>query len=112
MKTCSVRLHLDPAYEALRSFVRQLPETFDRRGETLFAGRNTIRAFDVGGVRIAVKRFKRPGPFQAFVIPGYGRARPAGPMSTPCGCVRRASTRPRRWPGANAAAGERSRRAT
>lgn len=72
MKTCSVRLHLDPAYEPLRSFVRQLPETFDRRGETLFAGRNTIRAFDIGGLRVAVKRFKRPGPFQAFV---YSRIR-------------------------------------
>lgn len=67
MKTCSVRLHLDPAYEPLRSFVRQLPETFDRRGETLFTGRNTVKAFDIDGLRVAVKRFKRPDPFHAFV---------------------------------------------
>lgn len=62
-----MRIHLDPARENLRPFVERLPRTFPDGGELLFAGRNTVRAFEAQGLRIVVKRFKRPDPLRAFV---------------------------------------------
>lgn len=67
-----MKLRLHPAYQSLRPFVESLPDAFDAGGETLHEGRNTIRAFTVGGERLVVKRFKRPGPVRS-VIYGFLR---------------------------------------
>lgn len=67
-----MKLHIHPAYEHCRPFAERLPETFRGPGETLHEGRNTIRAFDVHGERLVVKRFKRPGPVRGIV---YGTFR-------------------------------------
>ena len=53
--------------EYLRQFVRQLPELFPASGEVLHDGRNQIRAFDIGGERLVVKRYKRPSAFNAVM---------------------------------------------
>ena len=44
-----MRIHVNPASERLRSFTELLPEQFGTGGEVLHTGRNTIKAFDVGG---------------------------------------------------------------
>ncbi len=60
-------------YEILRPFIEKLPEIFDGLdGTTIHDGRNTIRLFMAEGIRIAVKRFKRPDPLRGFF---YGRLR-------------------------------------
>lgn len=67
-----MKIHIHPAYEHCRSFAQRLPETFAGPGKTLHRGRNTVRAFDVHGERLVVKRFKRPGLVQGIV---YGLLR-------------------------------------
>lgn len=70
-----MRIHVNPASERLRSFTELLPEQFGAGGEVLHTGRNTIKAFDVGGERIVVKRFRRPNLFQAFIYTFFRRSK-------------------------------------
>ena len=71
-----MRIHVNPASDRLRSFAEHLPELFENGGEVLHTGRNTIKAFDVGGgCRVAVKRFRRPNLFQAFVYTFFRRSK-------------------------------------
>lgn len=64
----SLRYLLHPAVEqndALRRFVRSLPETFEREGKEMFRGRNVVKLFSLPGGpdglrQLCVKRYKRP----------------------------------------------------
>jgi len=62
-----MKITVNPGMEYLRQFVRQLPELFPASGEVLHDGRNQIRAFDIGGERLVVKRYKRPSAFNAVM---------------------------------------------
>ena len=70
-----MRIHVNPASERLRSFTEHLPELFGTGGEVLHTGRNTIKAFEVGDIRVAVKRFRRPNLFQAFIYTFFRRSK-------------------------------------
>ena len=56
----STKTVLNPAYQELASFVRQLPETFARQGEVIYDGRNEIRVIQHAGLSINVKEFGIP----------------------------------------------------
>ena len=63
-----MKLHIAPSYEHLRPQLERLPELFAAEaGEVLHAGRNTIRAIETEGLRLAAKRFKRPNAFNSLV---------------------------------------------
>ena len=62
-----MHIHVNTASEHLRDFAERLPELFDREGEVLHAGRNTIKAFEAEGERLVVKRFKRPNLLRAVI---------------------------------------------
>lgn len=50
---------------ALRAFVERLPEAFAHgEGDLIFNGRNVIRRFEVEGVALVVKHYRRPNIFQ------------------------------------------------
>ena len=53
-----MKFEINPRFERFRSFIAELPDHFDR-GELIFQGRNTIRAFEVEGEKITVKRFRK-----------------------------------------------------
>lgn len=53
-------LHINPAYEHLRAFVESVPKRFEEEGETIYTGRNLIKVFESGGIRINVKRYHTP----------------------------------------------------
>ncbi len=55
-----VKITLNPAYQGLRSFVEELPERFEREGETIYNARNQIRLIEHNGLKINVKRFHCP----------------------------------------------------
>lgn len=69
-----MRIHIDinPQFQYLEEFVRNLPDTFDTQGTTLFGGRNTIKQIQVGELQINVKSFKTPNIINRFV---YGNFR-------------------------------------
>ena len=64
---------IHPDMERFRPFIETLPTHFnDPQAETLFAGRNTVRAFTIEGERIVVKRFRAPSGINRLL---YGRLR-------------------------------------
>jgi len=71
-----MKLHITPACERLRTELERLPELFAAEaGERLHAGRNTIRALDIGGQRLAVKRFKQPNRFNTIIYSFFRKSK-------------------------------------
>lgn len=70
-----MHIHVSTASEHLRDFTERLPELFDREGEVLHAGRNTIKAFEAEGERLVVKRFKRPNLLRAVIYTFFRRSK-------------------------------------
>ena len=100
-----MRIHVNPASDRLRSFAEHLPELFENGGEVLHTGRNTIKAFDVGGgYRVAVKRFRRPNLFQAFVYTFFRRSKARRSYEHAVRLRALGIARPNRSRGANTAA--------
>ena len=57
-----MKITINPAIRHVQPFIERLPEVFPVSGEVLHEGRNQIRAFDIGGESLVVKRYKRPHP--------------------------------------------------
>lgn len=57
---------IHPRYQHLQAFISRLPEVFLSEGEYLHDGRNKIKIFDVGGLRVNVKRYRIPLVFNRF----------------------------------------------
>lgn len=55
-----MKIILNPKYEALRDYLMHLEEHFEREGHDIHADRNTIKALQVNGLTICVKRFAPP----------------------------------------------------
>ncbi|WP_290541316.1 lipopolysaccharide kinase InaA family protein [Alistipes sp.] len=70
-----MHIHVNTSSEHLRDFTEHLPKLFDREGELLHAGRNTIKAFAVKGERLVVKRFKRPNLLRAIIYTFFRRSK-------------------------------------
>lgn len=70
-----MRIHVNSATEHLRNFAERLPELFGEDGEVLHTGRNTIKAFEVGGEQLAVKRFQRPNLIRAVIYTFFRRSK-------------------------------------
>lgn len=70
-----MKIHLNPNLKQFRNFAERLPETFDLEGETLHDGRNRIKAFDVGGDRLVVKRYKRPNAFNTLIYSFFRKSK-------------------------------------
>lgn len=51
---------INPEYSQLEGFITNLPATFSHAGETVYSGRNIIKLFDIQGLTINVKSFKKP----------------------------------------------------
>ncbi len=51
---------INPGYKHLRSFVEQISEIFPQGKEIIYKGRNEIKVFELDGLKIAVKSFKKP----------------------------------------------------
>jgi len=50
----------NPTYQHLSDFIQSLPASFDSTGELVYDERNQVRLFMVDGMKLVVKRFKRP----------------------------------------------------
>lgn len=62
-----MKIVLNPEYIHLSRFVEELPAVFPTQGEIIYSGRNTIKVYNIGGVSVSVKSFKRPIPINRFV---------------------------------------------
>ncbi|MGE0088594.1 MAG: lipopolysaccharide kinase InaA family protein [Bacteroidales bacterium] len=50
---------INPDFSSFSSFVLQIPDCFSSMGVVIYSDRNEVRVVDVGGVKLAVKSFKR-----------------------------------------------------
>ena len=51
---------IHPQYEYLTDFIHRLPAFFEKEGTTIYDGRNRIKVFQVDGLLLNVKRFRKP----------------------------------------------------
>lgn len=51
---------INPTYHHLSDFIATLPTVFETEGEVVYDARNQVRLFTVDGMKLAVKRFKKP----------------------------------------------------
>lgn len=62
-----MKIIINPRYEHLRGFIEELPERFAREGRMIHDGRNKIKVFNVAGLEVNVKRYRRPIPINRFI---------------------------------------------
>lgn len=55
-----IKLVINEDYGALTDFIEGLPMSFLRSGEVVYSGRNLIKTFEIDGLKLNVKSFKKP----------------------------------------------------
>ena len=55
---------VNPAYQSLEGFIKTLPDVFESSGVMIHNKRNVVKMYEVGGMRLIVKRYKVPLSFQ------------------------------------------------
>lgn len=66
---------INPDFTADKDFIVNLPKRFNGEGETLYVGRNVVKAFCLNGVTLVVKRFKRPNIVQAVAYTFFKKSK-------------------------------------
>jgi serine/threonine protein kinase len=56
----TVETVLNPRLQVFDSFVRSIPDMFDKEGRTIYKQRNEIKVFEAAGIAVNVKRYKKP----------------------------------------------------
>lgn len=69
-----MKIVINQRYEFLRPFIEALPEVFDTMGGIIYKGRNILKRYDVDGLSLVVKSFKKPHLINRFV---YTSIRPS-----------------------------------
>jgi hypothetical protein len=62
-----MKMVVNPSFDYLTSFVKSVPDFFEREGKTIYKGRNQIKVFDTGNEKIVVKSFKIPAFFNRII---------------------------------------------
>ncbi len=55
-----IKVVINEDYGGLRKFIERLPLAFLQSGEVVYSGRNLIKTFDIDGLKLNVKSFKKP----------------------------------------------------
>lgn len=55
-----IKVVINDKYKKLENFIKALPSQFMKEGEVLYSDRNIIKLFNVDGLRLNVKSFKKP----------------------------------------------------
>ncbi len=51
---------INPLYSELKDFITGIPSFFEKKGKSIYKGRNEIKTFEINGLEIAAKSFKKP----------------------------------------------------
>lgn len=62
-----MKIIVNPSFNYLASFVKSIPDFFDKEGETVYNERNQLKVFDAGNEKIVVKSFKVPFFFNRII---------------------------------------------
>jgi tRNA A-37 threonylcarbamoyl transferase component Bud32 len=55
-----MKVVINPKYKFLDSFIRNIPTVFEKEGELIYEARNKLKSYDIQGVKIIVKSYKKP----------------------------------------------------
>jgi len=55
-----MKIVINPKYTALNSFITKIPALFEQEGELVYTARNQLKAYNVEGIDVIVKRYKIP----------------------------------------------------
>ncbi len=70
-----MRMIIHPKYCTACAFISQIPAIFDTCGETLHAGRNTIKRFTYNSSEWIVKRYKKPNLIQRIAYTFFKKSK-------------------------------------
>lgn len=62
-----MKVHVNSRYSNISEFINSVPKIFSNEGKTVYKSRNTIKLFEVNGITINIKSFKRPNIINRFV---------------------------------------------
>lgn len=62
------KIAINPQYESFSTFIKSIPDIYDKEGEILYDGRNKVRKFLKNNVFFVVKRYKNPLFFNDLII--------------------------------------------
>jgi tRNA A-37 threonylcarbamoyl transferase component Bud32 len=51
---------INPDFQSLADFIKRLPQSFDKEGQSIYKSRNELKIFDVNGVILNVKSYRKP----------------------------------------------------
>lgn len=51
---------INPTFQSFQSFVESVPQSFGYEGRTIYKGRNEIKVFQVNGIEVNVKKYRKP----------------------------------------------------
>jgi serine/threonine protein kinase len=55
-----MKIVINTQYKFLEDFIRNIPEIFEKEGELVYQARNKLKVYDVNGLKVIVKSYKRP----------------------------------------------------
>ena len=55
-----MKITISPQYKHLQSFIKSIPDIFGSTGDIVQDRRNTIKAIDADGLKVNIKRYRRP----------------------------------------------------
>jgi len=58
---------INPDFKQLEGFLKRLPDCFEREGQTIYKARNEIRIFEVEGLVLNVKSYRKPILLNRFI---------------------------------------------
>ena len=62
-----MKVYIDSKYGYISDFIYSIPEIFPKEGKVIYDSRNTIKTFDINGLVINIKSFKKPNIVNRFV---------------------------------------------
>lgn len=69
-----IKIVINPKYQELEDFIEELPISFLQSGEVIYSARNILKTFEVKGLKLNAKSFKKPIWVNQFI---YATFRPS-----------------------------------
>lgn len=69
-----MKIIINPKYQRLHEFIESVPQCFQNSGTSIYEGRNQLKEYDVKGIKLVVKSYKKPILINRFI---YSYIRPS-----------------------------------
>lgn len=70
-----MKVVIHPDFNHVADFIKRLPQQFERDGELLYEGRNTVKRYRVNGEILVVKKYKQPNIIQRITYTFFKKSK-------------------------------------